>query len=310
MNVLFYPHKWHNSFLYKDVGYATKEIFDEFKIIKRLLFFIIFLPKNIENVLVYHISLKNAPIFFLAPIFKFKITIKADLNERRTNDILNSKKIKKRIFKLMIKKSSLIIIETQSEYNAFISKLTFEGGFGDLKNVIWKHNKVITLDEMNRINQNLITTLKENQVVYYLRWSKNNESNFNCGLDIFLRSLISNHDFFQNNKVIIVGDTPAWLENWIKTKFFEVNFEFKGKLLRNDFLDLLCKSQYYVLTSRMESFNLSLIESIICKCKITTTFTGVARDFNLDYLNPESMKYKFQEIDLNIEKYVYNFNKF
>jgi hypothetical protein len=311
MKVLFYPHKWHNTFLYKDVGYATKELIDDFTIIKSIIYFIFCLPLKIEKVVVYHISLKNSPVFFLSGIFNFNIIIKADLNERRTDDILKSDYLRKLIYKYMIKKSSSIIIETQSEYNTFISKLKNEDGFGDLKNVIWKHNKVITLDELERIERKLDTTVKNNQIVYYLRWSKNNQSNYFCGLDIFLRSINANTDFLKSNKVIIVGDVPSWLEIWIQTKFHEIQFEFKGKLQRTEFLDLLCESKYYVLTSRMESYNLSFIEAIICNCQVTSTFSGVARDFDLDYLNPPmSLNYKFQKIDLNIKNYVYNFNKF
>jgi hypothetical protein len=307
MNILYYPHKWNNSFLKKDVGYFPLERFESYKIVHNVFLLLFFLLKT-RSIIVYHFSLKNTPIFILSFFFKYEIIIKTDLNNSRTKDISKSNFIRKKMYELQFKKADSIIIETKAEYNFFISTMKKSNIKFSEEKIIVQHNKVFTKTEYDLVKQKN-TTLKKNQIIYYLRWNKNENYNENCGLDIFLKGIILNRCFFENNDLIIVGDTPNWLKEFISYKYKEItHIKFLDKLSRNAFIDLLIESKYYILTSRLESYNLTLVEAIICDCLIASTNTGVARDFDIDYINVDYPIYKFKKININHKTYVYNFN--
>lgn len=309
MNILFYPHKWSNSFLQKDVGYFSRELLKEYKIIhsSSLLFLLSFL--KFDKIIVYHLSLKNFAVYVLSTFKRFEIVLKADLNIKRTENIVSSGRLRRSMFKYMILKSSKIIIESKAEYEYFITqmKIAFEGI--NLSHVEFQHNKSLTENEAKQVHDKLKYEFKNNDVVYYLRWNdKDSEYNYSCGLDIFLRSLYYNKDFVDGKNINIVGKIPKWLQLFITEKFNDVRFIFHGTISRKDFLELLCKSKYFILTSRTESYNLTFIEAVMCECQITSTFSGVARDFNMNFLDEHRPIYSFQKIELNKGNYVYNFD--
>lgn len=309
MNLLYYPHKWNNSFLKKDVGYFPLEKLGSFKIIHNPIILVFNLLKKIPNtIIIYHFSIKNTPIFLLSYIFKYKIIIKTDLNARRTKDISKTLFLKRKIFEHQFKKANSIVIETKAEYDYFIETMKKSNVKIFEDKIIVQHNKVFTKTEYDRVLRKKIKQ-KKNQIIYYLRWNKNDIYNENCGLDVFLKSIILNRNLIEQNDLIIVGETPDWLKEFIFQKYKEyTHIIFLGKLSRNEFIDLLIESKYYVLTSRLESYNLSLVEAMICNCLVATTNTGVARDFNFDYIDFDYPIYNFMKININHKQYVYNFN--
>ncbi len=306
MKILYYPFKWNSSFLNKDVCRFPKEYFGEFLIIKNLFNFI-YRIFNVSEVIIFHISFKNLPIVFLCNCLKIKVIVKSDLNSKRTKSILYANGIRLYLYKYILTKTEKIIIETNNELILLRRVLRKKG---IKSNLIFKHNKVFTTKEFDYIENMLKTTPKKNnQVIYYLRYNSNDDDyNYNCGLDIFLKSLHFNTAFYHQKKIIIYGSCESWLKEFIFDKFGEYfDIEFLGVLDRMKIIDLYIESQYFILTSRKESFSLSLIEAMICDCKIITTYSGVSRDFNLSYLSENQLIYKINDPVINKLNYVYNF---
>lgn len=304
MKVLYYPFKWDDVFYKKDVYRYPKEIFREFHIIKNLLDFLLVIPKC-KEILFFHISLRNFLPIFIARLFNIKCIIKSDHNNPRTLDIEISKHFRRRLYKTIIENTQELIVETAyvaQNLSEVLDKLAIRA------NIIIKHNKCFTRLEYQKVKNN-IHIEKQPIALYYIRFPQKEQEQFNYGLDIFLRSIHFNNDFFKRNKIIIYGNVDNWLINYINDTYGNsCNFEFIGRVTREELLNLFSISKYYILTSREESFNLSLVEAAINKCEIITTFTGVARDFDLEYLNPNFPIYKKNKISLKEEDYVYDFD--
>lgn len=252
--------------------------------------------------ILFHLSLRNLFAIILAKFFRVKTIIKSDHNLIRTNAILNSKPLKQKLYKWLIENTDEIIIET--EYNKKILEKVLND-FGIKHNLKVEHNKVFTKSEFEMIN----CKTNENIAAYYLRFPDNPDEQKNCGLDIFLRSIYFNPEFFQKNKIIIFGQVDDWLKEYIINQFGSLaNIKFVGHLNRLDLIRLLARSKYYILTSREESFHLTAIEAILSNCELISTHTGVCRDLDMVFTNEIEPYYQFNTIKLEAKNYVYDFD--
>jgi hypothetical protein len=300
INILFYPHSWNETFKNKDVLRFPKERLNKFSVVTKYFELFKYIFVKLDTVVIFHISLKNLPIHIFKFFKRFDLEIKADLNYTRTLDLSRARGLRFFLYKQCLIQANKIIIETTWEYEFFKEKIHYWSKL----NIEVQHNKVFTQTEFNLIHK--LGLEKQNSVLYYLRFKESDESyNYNYGLDVFLKCVELNYNFFIDKEIVLIGRVPESFQNLVKERYGNLKINILGLIDRDELISILCKTKYFINTSRNESYSLLLMEAVICNCLIASTYSGVARDLDLEYIDVEYPLLKFNFVNVNQEDYVY-----
>jgi hypothetical protein len=299
MKILVYPFSYFdNSFYNKDVilfpKYYNKKLISDLYIINfkdknnlyklknnyllfffKYMFYILNNRKKYNTFFFFHITLRNLPLIIITKILNLnsEIIIKADISER---NLLYFEKLfyKTLFYKILIKFCTKIYIETNWIYNKLIDNNIFKN---NTKKLIYKTNQIFNSEKELEILTN--SKKVEGLIFLYIRANDENAANLKA-FDRYIKLLNSNNAFFDKKSIIIVYDLNDFYENIFinSLKISDKKVVCYSKLDRLEFLLFLGKSEYFILLSNEESFNFTVLEAIIAKCKILTTEVGVIKD--------------------------------
>lgn len=241
-----------------------------------------------KSIFFFHITLRNFPLILLTKLIvpSIQIILKSDLSTRNIIYFKNASFFVKLVLKFMLKFINHIYIETKWLYDELLLIDLF---YRFRNKIIYQPNKIFNSKEEVEV---LISGIKKPKtVLLYLRANDVETTNlkaFNKYIQIFL----SPSSFFNDKTIHIIYDLNKNNKNIFFSSINQCKLDIvtHQRLDRIDFLRLISSSEYFILLSNEESFNFSIIEAIIAKCKILTTDVGVIKDLKLELNIPTFSK--------------------